>query len=201
MNMDRLLGSPKKNKWMGKYKTGYCVRMKFNKKKNSYVFYYGGSWRTPEGIKKHQKSNHECLKNYYNTEKGFITTLYKTMKESCNKNSYKNKIQKRKPKINNGIRDRDHLLDLWEKQKKLLGGPYCAYTGIELTTIREKGFGLGQHRIPTNISLDRIDNSLPYQEDNIVFCSWEFNDRKGRVMIEDCNLILKTWKEKQNEHG
>ena len=48
----------------------------------------------------------------------------------------------------------------------------------------------------TNISIDRIDPSLPYQEDNIVFCSWEFNDRKAGVTIDDCKEILRVWEER-----
>ena len=84
---------------------------------------------------------------------------------------------------------------VWEKQKRLLGGPYCAYTGVKLTTERNNGKGyIGSTN--TNISIDRIDPRLPYQEDNIVFCSWEFNDRKSGVTPEDCKKILKVHKER-----
>ena len=44
--------------------------------------------------------------------------------------------------------------------------------------------------------MDRIDPNLPYQEDNIVFCSWEFNDKKGAVSPEDCKKILKVHEER-----
>ena len=108
--------------------------------------------------------------------------------------SENHKLNKRTVQINNGIRNRDHLLELWEKQKKLLGGPYCMYTGVELTTVKNSGKGyIG--RTKTNISVDRIDPSLPYQENNIVFCSWEFNGRKAGVTIDDCKKILKVHEE------
>ena len=134
---------------------------------------------------------------YLNSEKGFFSELWYNIKRRCDKNSsyHKHHTNKRKVKIISGIRDRDHLLELWEKQKKLLGGPYCIYTGIKLTTKRSRGNGYSGRTL-TNISVDRIDPRLPYQEDNIVFCSWEFNDRKAGVTIDDCKEILRVWKER-----
>ena len=134
---------------------------------------------------------------YLNSDKGFFSELWYNIKRRCDKNSsyHKHHTNKRKVKIISGIRDRDHLLELWEKQKKLLGGPYCIYTGIKLTTKRSRGNGYSGRTL-TNISVDRIDPRLPYQEDNIVFCSWEFNDRKAGVTIDDCKEILRVWKER-----
>ena len=129
---------------------------------------------------------------YLNSDKGFFMELWQNIKKRSNKNSYYHRHQNRKLTINNGIEGRDHLLELWEKQKKLLGGPYCAYTGVTLTTKRTLGKGYAGST-KTNVSIDRIDSSLPYQEDNIVFCSWEFNDRKAGVTIDDCKKILKVW--------
>ena len=176
------------------------TKIKFSKKLNKYTYFYKACWRTLDGIKFLKKNKAKWDTQYCSTELGYFSEIWNTMKKSCNKNSHRIKVQKRKLKINNGIEGRDHLLKIWEKQKERLGGPYCAYTGVELTTKRQKGFGRCK-ATPTNISLDRIDSSLPYQEDNIVFCSWEFNNRKGAVTINDCELILKTWKEKQHEHG
>jgi hypothetical protein len=39
-------------------------------------------------------------------------------------------------------------------------------------------------------SVDRLDASKPYNEENIVFCTWEFNERKGAVTVDDCYKIL-----------
>ena len=131
---------------------------------------------------------------YRKSEKGFFQEMWSNLKRSCDKDSSYHKHNNRALKINNGIRGRDHILELWEKQKKLLGGPYCIYTGVELTTKKSNGQGRGT-KIKTNISIDRIDPTLPYQEDNIVFCSWEFNKRKGAVSPEDCKTILKVYEE------
>ena len=114
------------------------------------------------------------------TEEGFFSTLWSTMKKRCSPRYMKKQSPNRKIQVNNGIKSKTHLLELWEKQKKLLGGPYCIYTGVKLTTERNNGKGY-VGRTNTNISIDRIDPNLPYQEDNIVFCSWEFNNTKGAV--------------------
>ena len=132
---------------------------------------------------------------YLQSEKGFFNEMWNGIKRRCDKNSHYHKNSNRTLQVNNGIRDRDHLLELWEKQKKLLGGPYCIYTGVKLTTVKNCGKGFTGFT-KTNISIDRIDPSLPYQEDNIVFCSWEFNDRKAGVTIDDCKEILRVWEER-----
>ena len=131
---------------------------------------------------------------YSRSDKGFFNDIWNGIKNRCNKNSYYHRNNNRTLQVNNGIRGRDHLIELWEKQKKHLGGPYCIYTGIKLTTERNSGKGY-VGRTKTNISIDRIDPDLPYQEDNIVFCSWEFNDRKSGVTPEDCKKILKVCEE------
>ena len=88
------------------------------------------------------------------------------------------------------IRDRHHLIELWHKQCQALGGPYCIFTGVEMTTIKNRGGGRGQGRTATNVSIDRLDASKPYNEENIVFCTWGFNERKGAVTVDDCYKIL-----------
>jgi hypothetical protein len=77
-------------------------------------------------------------------------------------------------------------------------GMNCRYTGVPLTTISNRGtkkITITQ----TNLSVDRIDNSLPYQVDNIVFCTHQFNNRKSSVGIDDCKKILKVYEERKLE--
>jgi len=142
------------------------------------------------------KTNKEKLdEQWLRTEPGFFSDMWNTMKKRCSPEYMKKHSPNRKIQINNGIKGRNHLLELWEKQKKLLGGPYCIYTGVELTTVRHRGKGFTGYT-KTNISLDRLDPNLSYQEDNIVFCSWEFNNKKGAVSPEDCKKILKVYEER-----
>ena len=144
----------------------------------------------------HSKTNKEKSdEQWLRTEPGFFSEMWNTMKKRCSPEYMKKHSPNRKIQINNDIKGRDHLLKMWEKQKKLLGGPYCIYTGVELTTVRHRGKGFNGYT-KTNISMDRIDPNLPYQEDNIVFCSWEFNNKKGAVSPEDCKKILKVYEER-----
>ena len=149
-----------------------------------------GAMRSKKSIAYIEKMKPVYACKYRKSEKGFFQEIWSNLQKSCNKDSSYHKHNNRVVKINNGIRGRDHLLELWKKQKKLLGGPYCIYTGVELTTIKGRGT-----KIKTNISIDRINPTLPYQEDNIVFCSWEFNQKKGAVSPEDCKKILKVYEE------
>jgi len=151
-------------------------------------------YRSKESIAYRKKMKAAWDEKYLKSEKGFFNEIWNGIKSRCDKNSYYHRKNNRALQINNDIRDRDHLLGLWEKQKKLLGGPYCIYTGVKLTTIRNNGKGYSG-RTNTNISIDRINPNLPYQEDNIVFCSWEFNNTKGSVSPEDCKKILKVYEE------
>ena len=151
-------------------------------------------YRSKESIAYRKKMKPIWDEKYLRSEKGYFNEIWNSIKKRCDKNSYYHKYNNRAVKINNGIRGRDHLLELWEKQKELLGGPYCIYTGIQLTTIRHRGKGFTGFT-KTNISMDRIDPNLPYQEDNIVFCSWEFNDTKGAVSPKDSKKILKVYEE------
>ena len=167
---------------------------------NKHLSFFHGGMRGKESIAYRKKMKPVWDRKYSESEKGFFKQMWHGLLNRCDKNSHYHRKLNRALQINNGIRDRDHLLELWEKQKKLLGGPYCIYTGVELTT--KSSIGKGRRgATKTNISIDRIDSALPYQEDNIVFCSWEFNNRKGSVTIDDCKLILKVWKDKQNEYG
>ena len=115
---------------------------------------------------------------YVESDKGYINNIYQGI---------------RSRKVTNNLKSRDHLLELYQKHKKEYG-PHCRYTGVELTTKRSTGEGWKRSR-PTNLSVDRIDPRLPYEEGNIVFCSWEFNNRKHGVTPDDCKRILEIYEE------
>jgi hypothetical protein len=128
----------------------------------------------------HSKSKRNITDlRYLETEKGYFNSLWQGMKSRNIPIDFKN---------------RDHLLSLWNKQKKELGGFYCKYTGVKLTIIRSTGEGYKKSR-PTNISVDRIDPRLHYTEKNIVFCSWEFNNKKKSVTPDDCKQIVRVYEE------
>ena len=127
----------------------------------------------------HSKSKRNITDlRYVESDKGYINNIYQGI---------------RSRKVTNNLKSRDHLLELYQKHKKEYG-PHCRYTGVELTTKRSTGEGWKPSR-PTNLSVDRIDPRLPYEEGNIVFCAWEFNNRKHGVTPDDCKRIIEVYEE------
>jgi len=51
------------------------------------------------------------------------------------------------------------------------------------------------------LSIDRFDSDVGYTKDNIVFCRWDFNDRKNSVSVEDCKIIIEKHIERLNRPG
>lgn len=78
---------------------------------------------------------------------------------------------------------KEDLLDLYEKQNHK-----CALSGIEMTTIKEKG------RLPNNASVDRINPGKDYSIDNIRLVCNHVNmmrsDLSDEELIKYCKLIL-----------
>ena len=112
--------------------------------------------------------------------KPFLNSLIQTTKRSRSK--------KRNAFVNNI--SLDYLVDLYNNQKGL-----CTITNIKMTHIKGSGILL------SNISLDRIDNSLPYIEGNVqLVCLWA-NYAKNTTTPEDfIYYITHTYnKLKQNE--
>jgi len=75
------------------------------------------------------------------------------------------------------------LLDLYEKQNHK-----CALSGIEMTTIKEKG------RLPNNASVDRINPGKDYSIDNIRLVCNHINmmrsDLSDEELLKYCKAIV-----------
>ena len=70
---------------------------------------------------------------------------------------------------------------MYEKQ-----GKKCALSGIEMTYVLGKGY------IPTNISIDRIDSSKSYSEDNIQLVCRAVNEMKRALTVEEFLLFCES---------
>ena len=86
-------------------------------------------------------------------------------------------------------------------QHKAKQGITCGYTGEPLLMQRKIPRKDGvRNKAPKNqLSVDCIDPEIGYTKQNIVFCSWGFNDRKNAVKIKDCYLIIKMHEERNND--
>ena len=73
--------------------------------------------------------------------------------------------------------------------KKILNAKKCFFTGNQLT-----------HDNPEDdnyLTLDRIDASRGYVDDNVVACGRAFNMRKGELTVEDVKIISKALKKRK----
>lgn len=77
--------------------------------------------------------------------------------------------------------DLQYLHELWDKQKGL-----CALSGIPMTYYFDSG------RVPTNLSVDRIDSGLGYIKGNIQLVCMAVNQMKSDLTIEQLKYFCKS---------
>ena len=100
-------------------------------------------------------------------------------------NYYKAKIDHCKSK---GIEFNLNLISV----RNLLAAKTCGYSGMKLTVPRGKGLPL----LATDVTIDRIDSSLPYQKGNVIACSNSINNFKSLFECSnyhiDMNMAVKS---------
>ena len=146
-------------------------REKINKKAKIYAVQY-------------RKDNKEVIlikqKYYYNTERGFIMKLWNSIKRSSKKH---NRI--------NEFKNFDEFYNHWLEQK-VRYGMKCPATGVEMTnTIGTNKSSIGNKRIMTNISTDRILSTGGYSPKNLIFTTWAYNSAKCSITPEMAKAFLR----------
>ena len=124
--------------------------------------------------------------DYLNTERGFLVSKF----NDCRKRSYRDQDKRKTIDFHVTIED---FLQLWQDHKDKYGWK-CYYTGLPITIGRSVAVKGSEKRNPTPpslLSVDRFDSNIGYTKENIVFCRWDFNSRKGNIAVEDCIIILK----------
>ena len=150
-------------------------REKINKRQRIYAVQY-------------RKDNRQIIlarqKIYYNTERGFMTALWNSIKKSS-----------RKHKRINKFKDFNEFHNHWLEQKSRYGMK-CPATGVEMTTI--KGVNKpGEHKtVMTNISTDRILSTGDYSPENLIFTTWKYNNAKNNFSPKMAQAFLMIVKER-----
>lgn len=89
-------------------------------------------------------------------------------------------------KLYQSSKDRNIEFDLTlRKVRQLLQAKTCYYTGVPF---EENG--------PLSRSIDRVDSSLGYVDDNVVACTVDINGKKANLTNEEIELLytkLKQW--------
>jgi hypothetical protein len=87
--------------------------------------------------------------------------------------------------------DLESIIDLWYAQNGM-----CALSGLPMT------FELKQGRVPTNVSIDKIDRTLGYIKGNIqlvcMACNQIKSDLTDAEMYNFCKNIVKNYENKNN---
>ena len=136
--------------------------------------------------KKQKKRASKADKEYKKTIRGFFVTQYKSKIRAVREKEKLIKIHKNVPMIT-----LEDLLWLWGEHVRKYG-VNCYYTGTPLTFYDPDNL-----RADTLCTIDRFDSERGYTIDNIVFCSWGFNNRKNNISIQDCIKILKRYNERR----
>ena len=162
---------------MKKYKCTVCHKVKPENE-----FYKNGK---KDRIKKIRPDCKEChnqwKRNYLGTEIGFMKKLYLSIRER--------NVPRERTYVHSLDFSLKEFFREWENHKTKYGMT-CCYTGVQLDFIKKKGRG-------TQVSVDRLDNSIGYTKDNIVFCSARANFEKHSVSIDMCRKILALYEERQ----
>lgn len=89
-----------------------------------------------------------------------------------------------------------YLMDLMENTI------YCPFMGMVLSYEFTEASEIGSRTNPARASLDRIDNSKGYSEDNVRIVSWAYNLLKGTLTDEQvlsyCKAIVKNSENKND---
>ena len=132
----------------------------------------------------YRKDNKEILlirqNIYYNTERGFMVKLWNSIKKSSKKHNRINKFK-----------DFNEFYNHWLEQKAIYG-MRCPATGVEMTnTIGTNKSSVGNKRIMTNISTDRILSTKGYSPQNLIFTTWAYNCAKCNITPEMAKAFLR----------
>jgi|TARA_R100001530_G_scaffold107208_1_gene74940 hypothetical protein len=173
------------------YKEKYNTDSKFRAREQKRKRDYG---RSSHG-RKVKRANYA---KHMGTEKGYLREKWNSLQSKSRNYLDRTRNYKRKPTP--VLITREEFYELWEQHKKRYGGWFCAYTGESMTHTRSMNESMSNRiKVKSNMSVDRIDSDQGYTRDNIVFCTWDFNDRKGNISLEDIRCILNLLESKKHE--
>jgi hypothetical protein len=136
-----------------------------------------------------------CVKSiglkYNNTEKGYISNLYRYLKKREFDKRFENYPEEEKAKRRCYV-TKEQFFTLWEEHKKRYGYT-CALTR---QTIFFKTSTYSDSKVNNGISVDRLNPNIGYTLENIVFVANRTNQMKCNVTKELCIGILKAYEER-----
>ena len=159
----------------------YFYRKRHHARKDAFIYESNCITCVLKKSKQWKKNNKSRITvsnlKYLQTEKGYFKSLFHSVRKSSKGNL---------------IRDFDEFMECWILQQQKYG-EYCPYyPHIKMTRIKGTG-----KATKTNISVDRLVNTLPYAKDNIMFVSWKANNEKGEISPYLAKRMLELIKERR----
>jgi len=128
---------------------------------------------------------------YFNTERGYLTNIYNSIKQKVYKVRYNNFSEKEKDKYRCHM-TKEQFFQLFEDHKKIFGYT-CALSGEPIV---HKTTSHKDSNKSNSVSVDRLDPRLGYTAENIIFVSSKVNNNKNAVTKELCIAILKEYEKR-----
>ena len=106
--------------------------------------------------------------------------------------------------LKNTLTTYEDFLSCWHRQYARHGW-HCIYCGVPMTHIRMKetdkdGMSLDKRKVKSNLSFDRFTADKGYTPQNMVFCCWECNRKKGEISIKMAKKLVDMHK-RRNHYG
>ena len=116
----------------------------------------------------------------------FVKKMYNKIKNRDAQRKRENRISKEGEKGRHECQITwEQFLDKFMDQYRAIGLT-CPIKGIQMTHQHGKG------KLPSNISVDRLDNDLPYNWENVIFMSLSANRAKNSLRVPDI-VALNFW--------
>lgn len=171
----------KKKKHYSMCKICYLENYKETRKRYRKKYYHNNKEELIKSVKKWREENRKKFRDADNKR-------WKTLNFKNNvKYIYKIIKQNSKSKNRELLITQEEFINWYNLQEK-----HCFYCGIDTESINRCGF--------SRFQIDRVDNNIPYQKDNIVLACHYCNKTKSNILDKDemlfigNNVIIKKWK-------
>ena len=145
-----------------------------------------------------KKCGNEWRTEYRNTEIGFLKMRYDAILTRCLLNNRKCHFTF------------DEFLTAFKKHKSIYGmrsawgpGPDQLDQHLPMKMVHDgngqvglKGAAKGTKRIPSNLSVDKLDPKMDYTIQNLIFIRFDENARKHSTSYEDCKIQIRLHEER-----
>lgn len=179
--LDNFYLDKRRNKHYSMCRVCYLENYKQTRKRYHKEYYKENKQSIIDNVSKWRKENHEKFRDTDNKR-------WRTIEFKNNLNYIFSVIKQNSKRKNRELLiTKESFINWYNKQEQV-----CFYCGIDKETITKCGF--------SRLQIDRVDNDVPYKEDNIVLSCHLCNKTKSNILNRDemifigTNIIKNIWK-------